>query len=95
MAELADALDLGSSGQPCGFDPHYPYQPAACDVSHAAFLFCKNKAGERTRGYLPEKRNPAENTDAGTEKILHRVLWYDILLWSAAHPQETTGGMVD
>src|SRR5699024_1524539 len=25
MAELADALDLGSSGQPCGFDPHYPY----------------------------------------------------------------------
>ena len=26
MAELADALDLGSSGQPCGFDPHYPYQ---------------------------------------------------------------------
>ena len=26
MAELADALDLGSSGQPCGFDSHYPYQ---------------------------------------------------------------------
>ena len=25
MAELADALDLGSSGQPCGFDSHYPY----------------------------------------------------------------------
>ena len=26
MAELADALDLGSCGQPCGFDSHYPYQ---------------------------------------------------------------------
>ena len=26
MAELADALDLGSSGQPCGFDSHYPPQ---------------------------------------------------------------------
>ena len=26
MAELADALDLGSSGQPCGFESHYPYQ---------------------------------------------------------------------
>ena len=26
MAELADAQDLGSCGQPCGFDPHYPHQ---------------------------------------------------------------------
>ena len=25
MAELADALDLGSSGQPCRFDPCYPH----------------------------------------------------------------------
>ena len=24
MAELADALDLGSSGKPCRFDPCYP-----------------------------------------------------------------------
>ena len=29
MAELADALDLGSSGQPCGFDSHYPYHVGA------------------------------------------------------------------
>ena len=29
MAELADALDLGSSGRPCGFDPHYPYHVGA------------------------------------------------------------------
>ena len=29
MAELADAQDLGSCGQPCGFDPHYPYQRGA------------------------------------------------------------------
>ena len=27
MAELADALDLGSSGKPCRFDPCYPHQP--------------------------------------------------------------------
>ena len=26
MAELADALDLGSSGKPCRFDPCYPHQ---------------------------------------------------------------------
>ena len=26
MAELADAPDLGSGGQPCGFESHYPYQ---------------------------------------------------------------------
>ena len=25
MAELADAPDLGSGGQPCRFDPCYPY----------------------------------------------------------------------
>ena len=31
MAELADALDLGSSGQPWGFDSLYP---------HHNFLFC-------------------------------------------------------
>ena len=29
MAELADALDLGSSGQPCGFESHYPYHTEA------------------------------------------------------------------
>ena len=29
MAELADAQDLGSCGQPCGFDPHYPYHVGA------------------------------------------------------------------
>ncbi len=26
MAELADAQDLESCGQPCEFDPHYPHQ---------------------------------------------------------------------
>ena len=26
LAELADALDLGSSGQPCGFESHVPHQ---------------------------------------------------------------------
>ena len=41
MAELADALDLGSSGQPCGFDPHYPYQKV-----HRIPAFCY-KAGMR------------------------------------------------
>ena len=25
MAELADALDLGSSGRPCRFDSSYPH----------------------------------------------------------------------
>ena len=39
MAELADALDLGSSGQPCGFDSHYPYQLVASDISLATSFF--------------------------------------------------------
>ena len=25
MAELADALDLGSSGRPCGFESHFAH----------------------------------------------------------------------
>ena len=39
MAKLADALDLGSSGQPCGFDSHYPYQLVASDISLATSFF--------------------------------------------------------
>ena len=39
MAELADALDLGSSGQPCGFNSHYPYHVAADDISFAATFY--------------------------------------------------------
>ena len=39
MAELADALDLGSSGQPCGFDPHYPYHAGAKDALLRRFYF--------------------------------------------------------
>ena len=39
MAELADALDLGSSGQPCGFNSHYPYHVAADDISSAATFY--------------------------------------------------------
>ena len=26
MAKLADALDLGSSGRPCGFESHFAHQ---------------------------------------------------------------------
>ena len=43
MAELADALDLGSSGQPCGFDSHYPYQLVAGDISLATSFFIVKK----------------------------------------------------
>ena len=60
MAELADALDLGSSGQPCGFDSHYPYQLVASDISLATSFFisllklivrsfCRSSLPNRTR----------------------------------------------
>ena len=43
MAELADVLDLGSSGQPCGFESHYPYQaasePFSAEETGSDFLF--------------------------------------------------------
>ena len=60
MAELADALDLGSSGQPCGFDSHYPYQARrkrhiTCDelfhfiVKLIVRSFCRSSLPNRTR----------------------------------------------
>lgn len=42
MAELADALDLGSSGRPCRFDschPHYKTAECAKTVRFLPFLF--------------------------------------------------------
>ena len=44
MAELADALDLGSSGRPCRFDSCYPHKEAISTentVFVASFLFGK------------------------------------------------------
>ena len=38
MAELADALDLGSSGRPCRFDSCYPHEKSV--EKSALFLFC-------------------------------------------------------
>ena len=32
MAELADALDLGSSGKPCRFESCYPHCDGAIDI---------------------------------------------------------------
>lgn len=60
MAELADALDLGSSGQPCGFDSHYPYQARrkrhiTCDelfhfiAKLIVRSFCRSSLSNRTR----------------------------------------------
>ena len=37
MAELADAPDLGSGGQPCGFESHYPYQTKRDVFRHVSF----------------------------------------------------------
>lgn len=38
MAELADALDLGSSGRPCRFKSCYPHGRSA--LNRALLLFC-------------------------------------------------------
>ena len=37
MAELADALDLGSSGRPCRFDSCYPHKK---ERDHFGLAFC-------------------------------------------------------
>ena len=58
MAELADALDLGSSGRPCRFDSCYPHKEAISTentVFVASFLF--RKMDRRTRNvHQREKR---------------------------------------
>ena len=53
MAELADALDLGSSGQPCGFDSHYPYQLVASDISLATSFFISLQSSSRAHSAAP------------------------------------------
>ncbi len=37
MAELADALDLGSSGRPCRFDSCYPQQRSSFIFERTSF----------------------------------------------------------
>ena len=41
MAKLADALDLGSSGQPCRFDSCYPHHKyfTFSDTTSGIFIF--------------------------------------------------------
>ena len=38
---MADAQDLGSCGQPCGFDPHYPYHVGASLVLLAPVFYAR------------------------------------------------------
>ena len=40
MAELADALDLGSSGRPCRFDSCYPHDEAISIEKSVLVAFC-------------------------------------------------------
>ena len=66
MAELADALDLGSSGQPCGFDSHYPYQDVLTKEMHSkntaqkCGVFAVSKRKSRKQGENVEKSKKEE-----------------------------------
>ena len=42
MAELADALDLGSSGRPWGFKSLYPHHTGTIRTFRIVFLLYKN-----------------------------------------------------
>ena len=63
MAELADALDLGSSGRPWGFKSLYPHQIGlnrTFGFGWADFCLCKNKGLELRRKFAykcPERAN--------------------------------------
>ena len=39
MAELADAPDLGSGGQPCRFDPCYPHQTSESLINQRFLVY--------------------------------------------------------
>ena len=41
MAELADALVLGASGQPCGFESHYPHGQNRFFRTHDKYAYLK------------------------------------------------------
>ena len=47
MAELADAPDVGSGGQPCRFDPCYPHQKKRLCFAGAFFNEINPCSGER------------------------------------------------
>ena len=65
MAELADATDLGSVGQPCKFKSCYPYQtdsPSNFSFKRA-FGLTGNHAGQEAYDPLPgiDDYQPQEN----------------------------------
>ena len=72
MAELADALDLGSSGRPCGFESHYPYHVGASFVSLAPTFFKSQSA--LTSLLLLSKSNPLRWVSIWLLNAIHAAL---------------------
>ena len=67
MAELADALDLGSSGQPWGFDSLYP---------HHNYLFCGS--GSVVEHRLAKARVAGSNPVFRSKvRPLYMRMWYN------------------
>ena len=54
MAELADALDLGSSGRPCRFDSCYPHSRESLGDASLR-LFFLGKSGAKGSVYMGER----------------------------------------
>ena len=52
LAELADALDLGSSGRPWGFKSLIPHHFKRADTFVSAFFFCKHVDFKGFSGFL-------------------------------------------
>ena len=65
MAELADALDLGSNGRPCGFESHHRHQIETPSV-RVVFLFCYAKRSKIRNVPLPR---PCGATGNGARKL--------------------------
>ena len=58
MAELADALDLGSSGRPWGFKSLYPHQKIKKNGNTRSFYFAVRKELEPRFNPLAGDGNP-------------------------------------
>ena len=76
MAELADALDLGSSGQPCGFESHYPYQKGLLQNENAIAVCTRLETGNENRSPGEAVNEPPQIVRTAQKESLSRKIQF-------------------
>ena len=75
MAELADALDLGSSGRPCRFDSCYPHKEAIStgNTVFVAFFFSENGQTDKKCTSTVHQREKRISIDFSGVSIYYKI----------------------